>query len=104
MPLQVLCYERADDIAAGVSGVVTRGRAIRASFPELDPSEIPMAVAVKQEKVLYLLDPIGASRRSRTLRAWRCGDSCAAESAAGGAPRAGASLHAGISATNTMAW
>ena len=25
MPLQVLCYERADDIAAGVSGVVTRG-------------------------------------------------------------------------------
>ena len=29
MPLQVLCYERADDIAAGVSGVVTRGKAIR---------------------------------------------------------------------------
>jgi electron-transferring-flavoprotein dehydrogenase len=69
MPLQVLCYERADDIAAGVSGVVTRGRAIRASFPELNPSEIPMAVAVKQEKVLYLLDPIGASRRSATLHA-----------------------------------
>ena len=98
MPLQVLCYERADDIAAGVSGVVTRGRAIRASFPELDPSEIPMAVAVKQEKVLYLLDPIGASRRSRTLRAGRCGDSRAAKLAAGGAPRAGAALHAGISA------
>ena len=69
MPLQVLCYERADDIAAGVSGVVTRGNAIRASFPELDPSEIPMAVPVKQEKILYLLDPIGASRRSLTLRA-----------------------------------
>jgi electron-transferring-flavoprotein dehydrogenase len=69
MPLQVLCYERADDIAAGVSGVVTRGKAIRASFPELNPSEIPMAVPVKQEKVLYLLDPIGASRRSLTLRA-----------------------------------
>jgi electron-transferring-flavoprotein dehydrogenase len=69
MPLQVLCYERADDIAAGVSGVVTRGRAIRASFPELNPSEIPMMVPVKQEKVLYLLDPIGASRRSATLRA-----------------------------------
>jgi electron-transferring-flavoprotein dehydrogenase len=69
LPLQVLCYERADDIAAGVSGMVTRGNAIRASFPELDPSEIPMAVAVKQEKVLYLLDPIGASRRSRSLRA-----------------------------------
>jgi electron-transferring-flavoprotein dehydrogenase len=69
MPLQVLCYERADDIAAGVSGVVTRGNAIRTSFPELDPSEIPMAVPVKQEKILYLLDPIGASRRSMTLRA-----------------------------------
>jgi electron-transferring-flavoprotein dehydrogenase len=69
MPLQVLCYERADDIAAGVSGVVTRGNAIRASFPELDQSEIPMMVPVKQEKVLYLLDPIGASRRSAALRA-----------------------------------
>ena len=69
MPLQVLCYERADDIAAGVSGVVTGGKAIRASFPELNPSEIPMMVPVKQEKILYLLDPVGASRRSATLRA-----------------------------------
>ncbi len=69
MPLQVLCYERADDIAAGVSGVVTRGSAIRASFPGLSTPDIPMAVAVQQEKVLYLLDPIGASRRSATLRA-----------------------------------
>ncbi len=64
MPLQVICYERADDLAAGVSGVVTRGEGIRASFPELDPAEIPMAAAVKQERVFYLLDPIGASRRS----------------------------------------
>jgi electron-transferring-flavoprotein dehydrogenase len=69
MPLQLVCYERADDISAGVSGVVTRGSALRATFPALDPSEIPMMVPVKQEKVLYLLDPIGASRRSRTLRA-----------------------------------
>jgi electron-transferring-flavoprotein dehydrogenase len=69
MPLQVLCYERADDIAAGVSGVVTRALGIRASFPDLNPTEIPMAVEVKQERVLYLLDPIGASRRSLTLRA-----------------------------------
>ncbi len=68
MPLQVLCYERADDIAAGVSGVVTRASAIRASFPGLNTPEIPMAVTLKQEKVLYLLDPIGASRRSLTLR------------------------------------
>jgi electron-transferring-flavoprotein dehydrogenase len=69
MPLQVLCYERADDIAAGVSGVVTRGRAIRTSFPEIAAAEIPMLTPVKQEKVLYLLDPLGASRRSLTLRA-----------------------------------
>jgi electron-transferring-flavoprotein dehydrogenase len=69
MPLQVLCYERADDLAAGVSGVVTRAQGIRASFPDLNPAEIPMAAEVKQERVLYLLDPIGASRRSFALRA-----------------------------------
>jgi len=68
MPLQVLCYERADDISSGVSGVVTRGQGIRASFPDLNLSEIPMAVEVKQERVLYLLDPHGASRRSALLR------------------------------------
>jgi electron-transferring-flavoprotein dehydrogenase len=68
MPLQVLCYERADDISSGVSGVVTRGQAIRSSFPALNPAEIPMAVEVKNERVMYLLDPIGASRRSALLR------------------------------------
>src|ERR1035441_3535853 len=68
MPLQVLCYERSDDISSGVSGVVTRGQAIRSSFPELNPAEIPMAVEVKSERVMYLLDPIGASRRSTLLR------------------------------------
>ena len=69
MPLQVLCYERAADIAAGVSGAVTRARGIRGSFPELNPAEISMAVEVRQERVLYLLDPVGASRRSLPLRA-----------------------------------
>jgi electron-transferring-flavoprotein dehydrogenase len=68
MPLQVLCYERADDLAAGVSGVVTRAEGIRSSFPEFDPAQIPMAAQVKQERVFYLLDPIGASRRSALLR------------------------------------
>jgi electron-transferring-flavoprotein dehydrogenase len=68
MPLQVLCYERADDIASGVSGVVTKAKGIRASFPELNPAEIPMAADVKQERVFYLLDPVGASRRSPLLR------------------------------------
>ncbi|MGA2674370.1 MAG: hypothetical protein ABSE99_14215 [Terracidiphilus sp.] len=68
MPLQILCYERADDIAAGVSGVVTHAQGIRSTFPDLNPAEIPMAVDVKRERVLYLLDPIGASRRSALLR------------------------------------
>ena len=57
MPLQVICYERADDIASGVSGVVTVRRGIRASFPDLNPAEIPMAAEVSSESVLYLLDP-----------------------------------------------
>ena len=68
MPLQVMCYERADDLAAGVSGVVTRGQGINASFPKLDLAEIPMAATVKRESVFYLLDPIGASERSLMLR------------------------------------
>lgn len=69
MPPQVICYERADDIGFGVSGVVTRARGLRQSFPDLDPAQIPMAASVKEEKVVYLLDPIGASRRSAPLRA-----------------------------------
>ena len=69
MPLQVVCYERADDISAGVSGVVTRAQGIRTTFPNLNCAEIPMAAEVTEERVLYLLDPIGASRRSFALRA-----------------------------------
>ena len=70
---QVLCYERADDIGFGVSGVVTRARALRASFPEIKTAGIPMSAPVGEEKVLYLLDPVGASRRSTALR---LADSC----------------------------
>ena len=69
MPPQVLCYERADDIGFGVSGIVTKARGLRATFPDLDPKQIPMATPVTEEKVLYLLDPVGASRRSWALRA-----------------------------------
>ena len=69
MPLQVLCYERADDIGFGVSGVVSNARAIRGSFPGLDPAQIPMAAEVRGEKIVYLLDPHGASRRPAALRA-----------------------------------
>ncbi|WP_461209394.1 4Fe-4S ferredoxin [Desulfocurvus sp. DL9XJH121] len=69
MPPQVICYERADDIGFGVSGVVTRGRGIRASFPDLDPAQIPMAAEVTEERVVYLFDHIGASRRCPGMRA-----------------------------------
>src|SRR5512135_34749 len=49
MPIQVLCYERADDIGFGVSGVVTAARGIRESFPDLDLSQVPMAHTVEHE-------------------------------------------------------
>ncbi len=68
MPPQVVCYERADDIGFGVSGVVTQGRGLRESFPGLEASSIPLAADVTEEKVIYLLDPHGASRRSLPLR------------------------------------
>jgi len=51
MPPQVICYERTDDIGFGVSGVVTKARAIRASFPDLDPSQVPMAAPVKKVRM-----------------------------------------------------
>ncbi len=69
MPPQVVCYERADDLGFGVSGVVTKADSIRETFPELDPAAIPMAAPVAKEKVVYLLDPIGASRRGLAVRA-----------------------------------
>jgi len=68
LPPQVLCYERAEDIGFGVSGVVTKARALRASIPEIEKAGIPMSVPVGEEKVLYLLDPVGASRRSTMLK------------------------------------
>jgi electron-transferring-flavoprotein dehydrogenase len=69
IPPQVLCYERADGLGFGVSGVVTKARGIRRSFPDLDVSQIPLAANVTHEKVLYLLDPVGASRRSQSVKA-----------------------------------
>jgi len=68
MPLQVICYERADDIGFGVSGVVSKARAIKQSLPDFKPSDIPLAASVKKEKLLYLLDPIGVSGRSFTFK------------------------------------
>jgi len=69
LPLQVICYERADGLGFGVSGAVTRARGIRSSFPGVDLSQIPMAAPVSLEKLVYLLDPIGASHRSFAFRA-----------------------------------
>ncbi len=63
LPLQVICYERADGPGFGVSGAVTRARGIRGSFPDVDLMQIPMSAAVKKEKLVYLLDPVRASRR-----------------------------------------
>jgi electron-transferring-flavoprotein dehydrogenase len=69
MPLQVVCYERADGLGFGVSGAVTRARGIRGSFSNDELNQIPMAVPVTNEKLVYLLDPTGASRRSLARRA-----------------------------------
>ena len=69
LPLQVICHERADGLGFGVSGAVTKARGIRGSFPGVDLTEIPMSAAVKNEKLVYLLDPTRASRRSLAFRA-----------------------------------
>lgn len=68
IPLQVICYERADSLGFGVSGAVTRARGIRESFPDADLNQIPMAAPVSHEKLVYLLDPIGASGRPLIFR------------------------------------
>ena len=65
---QVMCYERADGLGFGVSGVATRARGIRQTYPDLDVSQIPMATAIAKEEMVYLLDPHGASRRSAGMR------------------------------------
>jgi electron-transferring-flavoprotein dehydrogenase len=72
MPLQVLCYERADDISSGVSGVVTRGEGIRTSFPELNPAEIPMAVEVKANGCSTCSTPSAPAGAPHSARG-RCG-------------------------------
>lgn len=68
IPPQVICYERADGLGFGVSGVVTKARGIRHSFPQLEAAQIPMAAEVGEEKVVYLFDPHGASRRAASVR------------------------------------
>jgi electron-transferring-flavoprotein dehydrogenase len=69
MPLQVVCYERGDGLGFGVSGAVTRARGIRSSFPDVDLTQIPMAAQVNKERLVYLLDPWRATRRSFAFKA-----------------------------------
>ena len=65
MPLQVMCYERADDTGFGVSGIVTKAEAIRKTFPGADlAKEIPNAADVAGEETAYLFDHLGCSKRS----------------------------------------
>ena len=65
MPLQVMCYERADDTGFGVSGIVTKADAIRKTFPGVDlAKEIPNAANVAGEETAYLFDHLGCSKRS----------------------------------------
>ncbi|MGN0827445.1 MAG: 4Fe-4S ferredoxin [Kiritimatiellia bacterium] len=63
-PLQILCYERADDTGFGVSGVVTQAKHIRASFPGRNlAEEIPNAADISSETVAYLFDKAGGPSR-----------------------------------------
>ncbi len=50
MPLQVICYERADDLASASRAWSRRARAFAQSFPDLDVAEIPMADAGAQRE------------------------------------------------------
>ncbi len=68
MPPQIICYERADDVGFGVSGVVTRGKGIKETIPDFDPEQVPSAAEVSDEKVTYLLDPVGATQKSWQLK------------------------------------
>jgi len=67
-PLQVICYERADGLGLGFRER-SRGARHPPQLPRSGPGANPMATPVKQEKLVYLLDPTGASNRSFALRA-----------------------------------
>ena len=45
------------------------GAGVARKFPEIETAGIPMAAPVGEEKVVYLLDPHGASRRSADVAA-----------------------------------
>ena len=68
MPLQVMCYERADSIGFGVSGVVSKAKAIRTSLGDIENKGIPLMAPITEERMLYLLDPHGVSRRPALLK------------------------------------
>lgn len=68
MPLQILCYERADDISFAVSGVASKATFIKNFFTTEELKTIPMSAEITKEKLVYLLDPIGVSQRPFLLK------------------------------------
>ena len=73
MPLQVICYERADGLGFGVSGAVTRARGIRGSFPGVDLTQIPMSAEVRRRSSFTCsipCAPVGVPSHSRPPTAY----------------------------------
>ena len=68
LPLQVTCFERADDIGDRRLGRRHPRAGDPRVVPDLDRRRFPLARPGAARAVVYLLDPIGASRRSATLR------------------------------------
>jgi hypothetical protein len=71
MPLQVLCYERADDLAAGVSGVVTRARAFAPAFPISIPLRFPWPPRSKARSAFLSARSHWRQPALRALAPWR---------------------------------
>ena len=70
----MVCYERADDIGFGVSGVVTRARGIRATLPDLDPSRDSHGRAghARRRWSICSIPPAPAAARARCARPTGC--------------------------------
>ena len=98
MPLQVICYERADDIGFGVSGVVTRARGIRASLSRISTRRrFPWPRRSRRRRSSICSTPSAPAAARSALRAGRS-RSCAPLRLAR-APRLRAALHSRRSCT-----
>ena len=64
MPLQVACYERADDIGLGVSGVATKGKYLSSILKDEHlKNAASLLTPITSEQLVYLTDPHKASLR-----------------------------------------